>query len=77
MPVQTISNHNNKYNSPRKQVVNKGLGAIVDFYKQPLVEALKRLQKKGDTLKDISTHVFNGEVSPQAISQNYLKKGAK
>jgi hypothetical protein len=68
MTARTISDKANQ--------VNRGTKLIVDFYKTPLVRSLRRLIAKGDTLDVISKEVFNSEVSPQAIHQNYLKKGA-
>jgi len=58
----------------RKQIVNGAIKTIVDFYKEPLSIAINRLVEKGDTLDDIAATVFKGEISRQAIHQNYVRK---
>lgn len=66
---QTRSKDNNQ--------VTTGINLIVDFYRSPLTRALELLKSRGFSLKDLSDIVFNGEVSPQAINQNYLRRGKK
>lgn len=58
--------------SNRKDQFNNGIKLIVDFYKEPLVTSLKEHQKAGKSLQWISKNIFKGELSRQAIHQNYL-----
>lgn len=77
MPSEIVTNRN--------QIVNKvsaHLGArqdskvirdLVEFYRTPLVKALRILNKQYKvSLQRLADEVFDGEVSRQAVFKNYI-----